>query len=175
MNKLNVFFEDKKVGEFRRDEQLVTSFQYSEEWLKGPFSFPLSIALPLQKDPFPNKTTLSFFENLLPEGDVRKVIGRDRHLESPFEFLKEFGQDCAGAFIITSAQTSPFSMSSEELVPVPMDKVFNAIDKHHSVAKKLQSSTLDIYHWQGHKISFRWFLKTINSTYQSLEARRHIS
>jgi len=137
MNKLNVFFEDKKVGEFRRDEQLVTSFQYSEEWLKGPFSFPLSIALPLQKDPFPNKTTLSFFENLLPEGDVRKVIGRDRHLESPFEFLKEFGQDCAGAFIITSAQTSPFSMSSEELVPVPMDKVFNAIDKHHSVAQEI--------------------------------------
>ena len=90
MNKLNVFYEALKVGEFRRDEQLVTSFQYSEEWLKDQSHFPLSLALPLKKEPFPNKTTLSFFENLLPEGEVRKVIGQDRHIESPYEFLKEF-------------------------------------------------------------------------------------
>jgi len=137
MNKLNVFYESQKIGEFRRDEQLVTSFQYSDEWLVSPISFPLSFALPLQKDPFPNKTTLSFFENLLPEGEVRKVIGKDRHIESPYEFLKEFGQDCAGAIIVTSAQTSPYHKSSDELVPVPMDLIYGAIDKHHSVAHEI--------------------------------------
>ena len=137
MNKLNVFYEAIKVGEFRRDEQLVTSFQYSEEWLKEQSRFPLSLALPLQKDPFPNKTTLSFFENLIPEGDVRKVIGKDRHIESPYEFLKEFGQDCAGAIIVTSAPVSPYQKTGDELVPVPMDRIYSAIDKHHSVAHEI--------------------------------------
>jgi serine/threonine-protein kinase HipA len=137
MNTLNVFFETSKIGEFRRDEQLVTSFQYSDEWLKSPVQFPLSFALPLQKEPFPNKTTLSFFENLLPEGDVRKVIGQDRHIESPYEFLKEFGQDCAGAIIITSAKSSPYHKTGHALVPVPMDRIFGAIDKHHSVAHEI--------------------------------------
>ncbi len=137
MNKLNVFYEALKVGEFRRDEQLVTSFQYSDEWLVAPARFPLSLALPLGKEPFPNKTTLSFFENLLPEGDVRKVIGQDRHIESPYELLNEFGQDCAGAIIVTSAQTSPYHKSGDEVVPVPMDRIYSAIDKHHSVAQEV--------------------------------------
>ena len=137
MNKLNVFYEALKVGEFRRDEQLVTSFQYSEEWLKDQSHFPLSLALPLKKEPFPNKTTLSFFENLLPEGEVRKVIGQDRHIESPYEFLKEFGQDCAGAIIITSDEISPYHKSADGVVPVPMDRIFKAIDKHHSVAHEI--------------------------------------
>jgi serine/threonine-protein kinase HipA len=138
MNKLNVFYETLKVGEFRRDEQLVTSFQYSDEWLESSNRFPLSFALPLQKEPFPNKTTLSFFENLLPEGDVRKVIGQDRQIESPYEFLKEFGQDCAGAIIVSSAQSSPYHKSSHrEMVPVPINQIYSAIEKHHSVAHEI--------------------------------------
>jgi serine/threonine-protein kinase HipA len=137
MNKLNVFYELLKVGEIRRDEQLVTSFQYSEEWLKSSKNFPLSLALPLQKEPFPNKTTLSFFENLLPEGEVRQAIGQAQHIESPYEFLKEFGQDCAGAIIITEKQVSPYRESIDQRVDVPMNKIYNAIEKHHSVAQEV--------------------------------------
>lgn len=137
MNKLNVFYEAFKVGEFRRDDQLVTSFQYSDEWLKESIRFPLSLALPLQKEPFPNRISLSFFENLLPEGEVRRVIELDRHIESPYEFLREFGQDCAGAIIVTSAKSSPYHTGRDKLVPVPMDRIFSAIDKHHSVANEV--------------------------------------
>jgi len=137
MNKLNVFYESIKVGEFQRDEQLVTSFQYSEEWLASPRKFPLSFALPLQKEPFPNKTTLSFFENLLPEGQVRQVIERNRHLESPYEFLKEFGEDCAGAVTITASEKSPYQYKNNDLVPLPLDRIFKAIDKNQSVAQEI--------------------------------------
>lgn len=137
MNKLNVFYETLKVGEFRRDDQLITSFQYSKDWLKSAENFPLSLALPLQEEAFPNKTTLSFFENLLPEGEVRKVIGQDRHIESPYEFLKEFGQDCAGAIIVSAANVSPYREGNDERVDVPMEKIYGAIDKHHSVAHEI--------------------------------------
>ncbi len=134
MSKLNVFYEELKVGELHRDEQLVHSFIYAPEWLKHPKHFPLSLALPLQGEAFQNKTTLSFFENLLPEGEVRDVIGRTHQVESPYEFLKEFGQDCAGAVTIAESETSPFQKKVEGRVEIPMEKVYHAIEEHHSVA-----------------------------------------
>ncbi len=68
MNKLNVFFENKKIGELVRDKELIHSFRYDPNWLTSPDKFQLSLAMPLQAKPFGNRLTLSFFENLLPEG-----------------------------------------------------------------------------------------------------------
>lgn len=135
MSKLNVFYEDIKVGELFRNEELIYSFSYSEEWLGHEKKFALSLAMPLQKEAFGNKTTLSFFENLLPEGEVRNIIGRTRHIESPYEFLKEFGQDCAGAVIISPNEKSPFENNQSEKVEIDMGKVYSAIEQHHSVAQ----------------------------------------
>lgn len=134
MSRLNVFYEDLKVGELVRNEDLVYSFQYQVEWLKNPKNFPLSLAMPLQEEAFGNRITLSFFENLLPEGEVRDAIARSHNVESSFEFLKEFGQDCAGAVIITEAEISPFKEGSTNKVEIDMQKVFLAIEENQSVA-----------------------------------------
>ena len=71
MKSLYVFYENQRVGVFSRDENLVSSFSYDEQWQVGKNSFPLSLAMPLSERAFNNRITLSFFENLLPEGDVR--------------------------------------------------------------------------------------------------------
>jgi serine/threonine-protein kinase HipA len=134
MSKLNVFFESIKVGELERNDELVHSFTYSEDWLQHPRRFPLSLAMPLQKQSFGNKITLSFFENLLPEGEIRTIIGRAHQVESPYEFLKEFGQDCAGAVIVTENESSPFEAASGERVEIDMNRVFAAIEQNHNVA-----------------------------------------
>lgn len=52
--------------------------------------------MPLSEQTFNNKVTLSFFENLLPEGDVLDTLERDHNVHGSFEFLERFGQDCAG-------------------------------------------------------------------------------
>ena len=49
MKALYVFYENKRVGVFSRDENLVSSFSYDEQWQTGKNSFPLSLAMPLSQ------------------------------------------------------------------------------------------------------------------------------
>jgi serine/threonine-protein kinase HipA len=135
VSKLNVFFEDQKVGELIRDEELTHSFKYDLGWLHSTDKFQLSLALPLQDKIFGNRLTLSFFENLLPEGKVREILGKDYHIESSFEFLKEFGQDCAGAITVSPGEISPFRSVSAGSVEIKMNKVYGAIEGKRSVAE----------------------------------------
>lgn len=63
MKSLYVFYENQRVGVFSRDENLVSSFSYDEQWQVGNNSFPLSFAMPLSEKTFNNRVTLSFFIN----------------------------------------------------------------------------------------------------------------
>ena len=134
MRKLNVYYETIKVGELRRNEDLVYSFAYEKSWLNDAQRFPLSLAMPLESKEFGNKVTLSFFENLLPEGEVREAIGRAHNVEGTYEFLKEFGKDCAGAVIVSENEISPFKENKNEKKIIDIEKVYAAIDLNHSVA-----------------------------------------
>lgn len=132
--KLFVYFENQKVGTLFRNSDLVYSFSYSEEWLKSENKFPLSLAMPLEKKEFQNKITLSFFENLLPEGDLRKTIENDHHIKGTFEFLENFGQDCAGAFVITREEKNLKDDDSNDVVEISLDTIYEAITQKKSVA-----------------------------------------
>ena len=136
MNQLNVFFEKKKVGTLYRDEELVYSFTYAEGWLDDKEAFPLSLAMPLSRTKFGNKITLSFFENLLPEGEARDSLEKAHDLKGSFELLENFGSDCAGAIIISPSEQSPFKPDNK-LVRIEMDEIFQAIEEKRSVAEVL--------------------------------------
>jgi serine/threonine-protein kinase HipA len=136
MSSLNVFFEDILVGKLSQSEDLTYSFVYSEKWLGFKNQFPLSLAMPLQAEAFGNRVTLSFFENLLPEGDVRDAVAKSNHVGSPYEFLKEHGEDCAGAIIVSGQDESPYKPDRlQKKVPIDMDLIYQAIANHHSVAQ----------------------------------------
>lgn len=135
-DKLNIFYEKIKVGELSRSEELTLSFKYSEKWLNYPKKFQLSLAMPLREEAFGNKITLSFFENLLPEGEARKALENSHKIETPYEFLKEFGQDCAGAILLTERDESPLTDSPKKNeVEVKLDKIYKAIEDKQSVAE----------------------------------------
>ena len=102
MNKLIFYYQDKIVGFLIFDEEERLSFQYDNSWLSYKDRFPLSIAVPLSEKIYGHLETKSFFENLLPEGEIKDLIeahGKSS-IKSEFGFLKEFGGDCAGAFKI---------------------------------------------------------------------------
>ena len=63
MKKLNVFFEEKLIGTLLRDEELMHSFSYSDEWLNGNNAFQLSLVMPLEREPLSKlfKSALSNF------------------------------------------------------------------------------------------------------------------
>lgn len=137
LNKLNVFYEDVLVGVLSKNSELVFSFVYSKEWLEYPKKFQLSLAMPFQKKPFGNKVTLSFFENLLPEGLTRDALEKSHHIKGPFDFLKEFGADCAGAIIVTSNDTTPFKKTKAKEKKIEKGKIYKAIDQKSSVVEMI--------------------------------------
>jgi len=135
MKSLYVFYENQRVGIFSRDENLISSFSYDEQWQVGKNSFPLSLVMPLSDQTFNNKITLSFFENLLPEGDVRDILERDHNVHGSFEFLELFGQDCAGAVTITADEAFSYKPSSAHLKKIDIEEIYEAISKKKSIAE----------------------------------------
>lgn len=132
---LFVYFEELLVGELSRDQELIHSFTYSKDWLNNPNKFPLSLAMPLQDQPFGNRISLSFFENLLPEGEARDTLEKSRRIKGTFDFLREFGEDCAGAVLISPNPISPYNQNSSQEVLVESSKIDEAIDNNRSVAE----------------------------------------
>lgn len=103
---LNLFYNDELVGVLTEDDEERLSFSYSDSWLNIENSFAISVNLPLKSTLYGHMQAKAFFENLLPEGEVKKAIESfsQKNVTDEFHFLKEFGVDCAGAFILSSAE-----------------------------------------------------------------------
>lgn len=129
MKSLNVFFEDHLVGIFSQNDEMIHSFQYSKDWLKNAEAFPISLSMQLQVESFGNKITLAFFENLLPEGNVRAMLEKWHHSEGAFNTLLKYGEDCAGALVITSKKSAPKIKTKEENLEIELSEIYNAIDE----------------------------------------------
>ena len=117
--KLNIFYNLQKVGELTEDTDERLSFQYSKDWLDSENSFSLSLVLKLDDIIYGHIQTKSFFENLLPEGEVKKTLEKTtgKNISDDFSFLHEYGIDCAGALTIISEDqvTYPDKFLSKEI------------------------------------------------------------
>lgn len=134
MKHLYVFYEDLRVGTLTRDADLIYSFVYTDEWIESPRHFPLSLSMPLKDKSFGNKITLSFFENLMPEGEVREVLKRDYHVDSAFDFLKFFGRDSAGAIVVSDQEDYPQHVRQDAIEEVNLSMIYSALEEKESVA-----------------------------------------
>lgn len=127
---LNLFYEDKLVGILSEDEQERLSFRYSKQWLEDQQSFPISIAIKLEDKEYGHIETKAFFENLLPEGEVKSAIEKLSHknISDEFSFLKEFGIDCAGAFVLSTQETikKKEKFKSKE---IKLDSIYNYLEE----------------------------------------------
>lgn len=141
MKTLNVFFENQLVGKLTRDDDLVYGFSYEKTWQQNPIRFPLSLAMPLSQEVFGNRITLSFFENLLPEGDVKENLERAHGIAGVFDFLEHYGKDCAGAITVTTQADISFSDDPKyhETITIDLKKIYAAIDEKNSVADVIAS------------------------------------
>ena len=91
-----------------------TRFSYDEAWLVDPTARPVSLTMPLRKQPWEAPGLLPFFANLLPEGwlfDIslaRLKIARD----DAFGLLLATCRDCIGEVEIVPEVSGP-----EEVAP----------------------------------------------------------
>ena len=102
MTVLDVYLNRQLVGQLEHEKGRL-SFRYRPDYLQLPEALPLSHHLPLDHPDairgFAIAETVAFFENLLPEGNIRIQIARTLGIsaENIFELLSALGGDCAGA------------------------------------------------------------------------------
>lgn len=109
MKKLNVYAEKTIIGHLIEQGNDQLSFRYDSDWLKNNNAIVLSPELALADVLYVGEAVKSFFENLLPEGDVLEFISQTAHISSDntYGLLERFGGDTAGAFSILPDEMIP--------------------------------------------------------------------
>ena len=108
-SKLDVYFREHLVGHLWLDERRRFVFGYDAGWLKQKGAIPLSLSLPPREELYMDDTARSFFANLLPEAEIRKMIARQLGIsgQNDFAMLREIGGECAGAVSVLPEDSSP--------------------------------------------------------------------
>ncbi|MDO9433862.1 HipA N-terminal domain-containing protein [Hydrogenophaga sp.] len=101
---LDVFYGTEPVGSLHDSSPL--RFAYAPSWLGRADAFPLSM-IPLQPGPTDAPQVSAFFENLLPEGDLRVFLSEQRKASTLFSLLLAVAGDTAGAFIMLPHGQTP--------------------------------------------------------------------
>lgn len=113
---LNVFWGDDQVGSLYSRPNGRVRFAYSPEWLAGP-ALPISISLPCRPEAHDAAVSSNFFDNYIPEGDIKTELARSRHFSfhDIYMFLREFGKDMAGALTIQEHQPACTHSNYEDI------------------------------------------------------------
>lgn len=97
---LDVYMNNRKVGQYFRDRDGAFAFTYASEWLVWENTLPISRSLPLRAERYVGPPVIAVFENLLPDSDdirrrVAERVGADG--VDAYSLLAQIGRDCVGA------------------------------------------------------------------------------
>lgn len=86
-------------------------FAYADSYLNMQGCEPVSLGLPLRREPFSPVETRCFFEGLLPESFTRRTIASRMHFDENdyISILHGLGQECIGAIRVYTLQEKPES------------------------------------------------------------------
>lgn len=97
MRKAEVYLYERLAGTLTEDDEGYT-FQYEETYLQSN-PVPISMTLPLQKEPFKDKVLFPFFDGLIPEGWLLDIASHNWKLDlrDRMGLLLACCRDCIGA------------------------------------------------------------------------------
>lgn len=110
MPSLDVFLYGARVAELELLAPLQYRLTYRAAWLDDPNTMPVSLSLPVGPAPITGPKLTSFLDNLLPDNaDVRErwAIQAGLATAEPFELLRAYGTDVAGAIQFAEPGTDP--------------------------------------------------------------------
>ena len=103
-DRLDVYFGAEHVGTIHDASPL--AFEYATTWLER--ATPMAVAaIPLQPGRQNSAAVQAFFENLLPEGELRDYLVAQRKASTLFSLLLEVAGDTAGGFVIVPGGEVP--------------------------------------------------------------------
>tara|TARA_B100000678_G_C18211734_1_gene503653 strand:- start:419 stop:1720 length:1302 start_codon:yes stop_codon:yes gene_type:complete len=114
---LNVFMNNRLVGQLARQKGGAISFQYDDTWLDWDARLPVSLSLPLRADKFTGAAVVAVFENLLPDNDaiLKRVAERSGATGTDaYSMLSAIGRDCVGALQFLPEDETPAPSSKIE-------------------------------------------------------------
>ena len=131
---LNVFVNERQVGQLNRESTGAIRFQYDAEWLVWEHASPVSISLPLREDQFVGEQVIAVFDNLLPDyGPIRTRVAERVGAKGTdaFSLLSEIGRDCVGALQFLAEDEEPQSsrdLTGRELNDQAIGKLLDELD-----------------------------------------------
>jgi serine/threonine-protein kinase HipA len=147
MKQLFVYYNQDLVGVLIQNEDATYSFEYEKTWAQKSYSFSLSPSLPVSNnESFGHRESLSYFENLIPEGEVKKRLEKllGKSLDGGLGFLEEFGIDCAGALIISPKRLKAEQLDSN-IEPEFVEIDLNRASEDFKNNKNLMKETIETY------------------------------
>ncbi|WP_275288649.1 type II toxin-antitoxin system HipA family toxin [Halomonas elongata] len=95
---LDVYHDHDLVGRLYNAQPL--RFEYAPTWQASPHATSLSPSLPVTRRTHVGDDVIAYFENLLPEGDLRHHLEIRHQTNSLFGLLKAIGGDTASGFTL---------------------------------------------------------------------------
>ena len=103
-DRLDVYYGTQLVGTVHDTSPV--AFEYAASWLGHPDHMSVA-AIALQPGRHDSATVQAFFENLLPEGELRRYLAEQRKASTLFSLLLEVAGDTAGGFVIVPGGQHP--------------------------------------------------------------------
>ena len=128
---LNVFLNDRLVGQLRREKSGAIDFQYGEGWLAWKHAMPISLSLQLREDRYIGAPVIAVFDNLLPDNiEIRKRVSAKMQAggTDAYSLLSAVGRDCVGALQFLPIDTAPNALDDidgEELNEEQMEAILS--------------------------------------------------
>ncbi len=122
---LNVYLNNRLVGQLRRDLAGAIAFQYGADWLTWSHALPVSLSMSLREDTYTRTPVLVVFENLLPDnGELRRRIAARANAEGTdaYGLLNAIGRDCVGALQFLPPDVDPGSAGAIDGTPISKAK-----------------------------------------------------
>ena len=103
-DRLDVYFGPELVGTVH--DLAPIAFEYAPAWLARPE--PMAVAaIPLQPGRQDSQAVQAYFENLLPEGELRLYLAQRWRASTLFSLLLRMAGDTAGGFVIVPGGEAP--------------------------------------------------------------------
>ncbi|MCL4185390.1 MAG: HipA domain-containing protein [Burkholderiaceae bacterium] len=103
-NRLDVYYGSELVGTLHDTSPI--AFEYAASWLERAQRMTVA-AIPLQPGRNDSAAVQAFFENLLPEGELRHYLARQRKASTLFSLLLAVAGDTVGGFVIVPGGQHP--------------------------------------------------------------------
>lgn len=134
---LDVYLRDRLAGRLWLDARRRFVFHYDDAWGMDPKATPLSLSLPLKTEPYADDIARPFFANLLPDGEIRRLIAQRFGLseKNDFALLKQIGGECAGAVsLLLQGEPPDKSRSYEELAEEELHRIITELPRRPLLA-----------------------------------------